>query len=246
MVDTRGALRGGPSAAAAAPCRWTAAHGAAMRRIGLVLGALLVLGDANLQAQALTLGTEAGVSVTQLASPGRHWDSHTGPLVGASLSASFTPWLAVQAGLRLHEKGAAGPWGYEIRILYLEFPLLVRVGVGSEDWRVRPLGTFGLAPATELSCNEQVYVVPLSLDAASPAFTPTDCTDVRTDHFDLGVVAGGGVEVRLGGLRAAAVGQYTRGTHNIASGLGFSVYNRATSIVLSVSWPLWDRRPARR
>ena len=211
-----------------------------MSKAGLVLGALLVLGSADLTAQAPRVGMELGVSVTQLATPANHWGSHTGPMVGASLSASFAPWLAIQAGLQLHEKGAAVPGAFEMRILYLEFPLLVRVGVGSRDWRVRPLVTFGLAPATELSCNNQLHAALLSLDAASPPSTPVDCIDVRTDHWDLGVVAGGGVEVRLGRLRAAVVGQYTRGTHNIGSGEGFSVYNRATSIVLSISGPLWE------
>ena len=222
-----------------------------MCKIGLALGTLFVLGNADLKAQALIVGIEAGVSVTQLATPAQNWGSRTGPLLGASASVSFTPWLAVQAGLRLHQKGAAVPGAFEMQIVYLEFPLLMRVGVGSRDWPVRPLVMVGVAPATELSCVAQEPAVSVSPapQSSPPPMASIDCTNYRTDHWDLGVVAGGGVEFRLGRLRAAVVGQYTRGTHNIASGEthfaeGFSVYNRATSIVLSIGVPLWERRPS--
>jgi hypothetical protein len=225
-----------------------------MRKVGLVLSALCVIANANLKAQALTVSTEAGVSATQLATPAQYWGSRTGYLVGAFASVSFTPWLAVQAGIRLHEKGAAVPGDFEMRIRYVEFPVLARLSVGSTHWPIRPLAMLGVARATELSCTAQERPFSGYLQASPPPvqpMQPIDCVSWRTDLYDLGVVAAGGVEVRLGRLRAAVVGQYTRGTHNIASGYNqdtpsFWIYNRATSIVLSVGVPLWERRPSNR
>ena len=223
-----------------------------MRKIGLVLGALCVLSNANLQAQTLAVSTEAGVSVTQLTTPGQYWGSRTGYLLGASASVSLTSWLAVQAGVRVHEQGAAVPGDFEMRIRYLEVPVLARISIGRTDWLVRPVVMGGVARSTELSCAAQVVPGSGNLQAPLPPtqpMQPIDCIAWRTDLFDYSAVVGAGVEIRLGRLRAALVGQYARGTHNIASGEtrlspGFYVYNRATSVVFSVGVPVWQRRPS--
>jgi hypothetical protein len=216
-----------------------------MSKIAIWSATLCVLGSSDLQAQSLALGVEAGVSSTHLATPDDYWGSRLGFLLGASASVSLAPWLAVQAGLRLHEKGAAVPDEFEMRIRYLEVPLLVRLSVGSTAWHFRPVITFGLAPATELSCSARARPMYIP-EAPPPPMRPMDCISDRTDRWDLGVVAGAGVEVRLGTLRATVAGQYTSGTHNIASGYpgGFPIHNRATSVVLSTSVPLWPRRPS--
>ena len=207
-----------------------------MTRIAVACAALLPLCHPLLRAQTLAVGVEAGISTTQLVTPDDYWGSRRGWLLGASGSVSLTPWLALQAGLRVHEKGAADPGSFEMRIRYLEVPLLVRIGLGGAAWRVRPLVTVGLAPATELSCA--AWEVPPSIAVAPPPpMRPMDCISDRTDRWDVGVIAGAGAEVRIGPLRTALVVQRTRGAHNIASGYpgGWPIHNRATSVIVGAS-----------
>jgi hypothetical protein len=216
-----------------------------MSRVAIGFASLFPLCQPVLQAQTLAVSVETGISTTQLATPDDYWGARTGWLLGASGSLSVTPWLAVQAGLRLHEKGAADPGMFEMRIRYLEFPFLVHIGLGAAAWRVRPLVTAGLAPATELSCAARA-VPPYIPEAPVPPMRPMNCISDRTDLWDLGLLAGAGAELRIGSLRGALVVQYTRGVHDIASGypMGFPVRNRATSIILSASMPVSHRRPS--
>ena len=216
-----------------------------MRKILPVCGFLLCLASSGLVAQSVSLSLEAGVSATRLATPENHWGSRAGYLLGASASIKLTSWLTIQAGVRFHEKGAAVPDTFEMRIRYLEFPVLLRLGVGRAAWPIRPLFTFGVVQATELSCTGQELPPTLNQGSAA-AMRPFDCVSDRTDLWDRGVIAGAGVELRLGPLRAALLGERTVGTHNIASGYpgGFPIHNQATSLVLSIAVPIWERRPS--
>jgi len=216
-----------------------------MTRRWLRLAFYFSLAPGVLLAQALAVDVEAGVSSTQLTTPDDYWGSRTGWLVGASGSFSITPWLALQAGIRVHEKGAAVPGSFEMRLSYLEFPLLARVAIGPARWPVRPLFAAGFAPARELSCAGRA-VPPSIPEAPPPPMRPEDCISQRTDLWDFGLIAGVGVELRLGSLRTALLGQYTNGRHNIASGYpgGFPIHNRAMAVVASASLPIWPGRPS--
>ena len=196
-------------------------------------------------AQSLALNVEAGVSNAQLVTPDNYWGSRFGWLVGASGSVNLTSWLALQGGLRLHEKGAEGPGSFEMRLRYLEFPVLARIALGPANWPLRPLIAFGLAPARELSCAERA-VPPSIPEAPPPPARPEDCLSQRTDLWDSGLLAGVGGELRVGHFGMALTLQHVRGTHNIASGYrgGYPIHNRATSVVLSASLPVWHGRPS--
>ena len=216
-----------------------------MRKILVLCAILLSVADSDLVAQSVSLGFETGVSSTQLVTPENYWGSRVGYVLGVSASVALSPWLAVQAGLRFHEKGAAVTDTFDMRIRYLEFPILVRFGVGRPEWPIRPLLTFGVAPAAELACAAQGLPPTLSQASAS-RLVSFDCSSDRTDLWDDGLIAGAGFEVRLGRLRAALLAQRTAGQHNIASGYpyGFPIHNRATSVVLSIAVPIWDPRPS--
>src|SRR5512142_3408823 len=123
-----------------------------MSRLWLGLASFLSLCPLVLQAQAVAVGVEAGVARTQLATPDDSWGSRLGWVVGTSVSLSQTRWLALRVGIRIHEKGAEVPASFEMRLRYLEFPLLAHFALGRATWPVRPLLTVGLAPARELSC----------------------------------------------------------------------------------------------
>jgi hypothetical protein len=166
-----------------------------MRKRLLVITLLPSLAVSDLLAQSASLGLETGVSRTQLATPDNYWGSRTGYLLGASASLSLTPWLAIQAGVRLQEKGAAVPDTFNMRLRYLEFPILARISLGRSEWPVRPLVSLGVAPATELACAEQELPATLTTASSATAMRPSDCASDRTDLWDVGVVAGTGVEV---------------------------------------------------
>jgi len=214
-----------------------------MGKIRFLFFALPLLGASTVTAQELAVGVETGVTFSHLAAtPDAFRGSRVGYMVGASATLSLTSWVALQAGVRIEEKGAVIPDTFELRLRYLEFPVLVRLRIGGAAWPVRPLLMFGLEPATELSCalryRSQVEGYPLG------PWQSDNCVDDRTDLWDRGVIAGGGLEIRLGGVRAAMSAQSTIGTHNIASAYGCcSLENRATTIVFSIAVPLLGPRP---
>src|SRR4030042_5518977 len=101
-----------------------------MYRTVMILSFTLVGTAARLPAQAVALGCESGLSTTELSTPGDWWGSRAGWLAGISATVALTPWFALEGHLRVHEKGAETPGTFEMRIRYLEFPLLARFAVG--------------------------------------------------------------------------------------------------------------------
>jgi hypothetical protein len=110
------------------------------------------------------------------------------PRTSASVAATYdyqlVPGLSARAEARLITKGytVTGP---ELRLRYLEVPLIVRLELPRQLARVTPYALGGIAPALKLSCSLESW-----------GCVQSTIGDRRIRAFDLSGVFGGGIELR--------------------------------------------------
>ena len=115
----------------------------------------------------------------------------------------------------------------DIELAYIEMPLLVKVGV--RRGRFRPMLFGGPAPALQIGCDLQV------IDPNTPVRSTCDQTGLPPfRQFDIGLVAGGGIEVRWPQSSLALETRYTRGLRSVLDQV--DVKNRTFGIVLALTF----------
>lgn len=121
----------------------------------------------------------------------------------------WTSWLALETDLLFVEKGMRDP-GSELRIEYLELPVLLRFGVPLSDQRLRVFVHGGPAPAAEISCSARVIF------GQPPTGFPEDCKRWRETKRDLGWVSGVGVLLRQPAYQVSFSWRHTEGLRDLA------------------------------
>lgn len=163
-----------------------------------------------------------------------------GVVVGAHIRYRVLSTVSVEAGLTYAQKGYDD--GNEVRLHYLEAPLLVRVDPFAAISPARVFVVGGLSPAVLLACREsgQIFVndPPSHAEMYSGSCAPAPYLDRTPDRFDLSGVLGIGVGWELGFGAIEVQARVERGLIDV-NGWGSSgkTINHSTYIVAG-----FDRR----
>ena len=182
-----------------------------------------------------SVGGEVGYSRSDLAGgDAQRVRSRQGALTGVymqlPLAGPFnvrTEVLFALKGGRVQGDVAAGTGELDIGLAYIEVPVLLRAG--PRRGRFRPVVFGGPAPALQIGCDLQV------IDPNTPVRSTCDQTGLPPfRQFDIGLVAGGGIEVRWPQSSLALETRYTRGLRSVLDQV--NVKNRTFGIVLALTF----------
>ncbi|MGH7623817.1 MAG: porin family protein [Gemmatimonadaceae bacterium] len=169
-------------------------------------------------------------------------DSRVGFLVGGFAKFQITPKIAIQPELFYTQKGAkqnmddgnGGTITAHIKPSYVELPVLVRMNFSmAPDAGARPfilLGpTFALKAGCQFSASDAGASVSESCgDAAAQSAQSGENVDAKS--FDMGALAGAGIDLRAGGHTMSLGLRYDYGFTGIFD--GSNMKNRALSFVV--------------
>jgi outer membrane protein with beta-barrel domain len=177
------------------------------------------------------VGALAGYSRSDLVGPeAEQLRSRQGSVTGVFLLAPIARPLSFRPELLFSLKGGRTQTGsalLDIELAYLEMPLLARFSFSRG--RFRPLLFGGPAPALQIGCDVQF----IAGDQASRSTCGEgDFALFRT--FDIGMVAGGGLEMRWPQSSLALEARYTAGLRSILDEA--EVRNRAFGLVLALTF----------
>ncbi len=181
-------------------------------------------------------GAEVGYSRSDLGGPdAQRVRSRQGALTGVFLQMplagplSLRPEVlfALKGGLAQASVEGGGAVQLDIGLAYIEVPLLLRVGV--PRGRFRPMLFGGPAPALQIGCDLQI------VDPSTPIRAACDETDLPTfRQFDVGVIVGGGLEVRWPQSALSLEARYDTGLRSVLDDV--DVRNRQFGVVLALTF----------
>jgi hypothetical protein len=145
---------------------------------------------------------------------------------GRSLAVRPELLFALKGGRTLADIEGGGSATLDIELAYLELPVLAHLTVPAGRWR--PVLFAGPAPALQIGCDLEVVVEP------EPVRVTCNEADITFREWDLGLVAGGGLEARLNRATLALEARYTLGLRSILQDL--QVNNRAFALLLAVTF----------
>jgi hypothetical protein len=181
------------------------------------------------------VGAEVGYSRSDLTgNDARQLRSRQGALTGVFLQLPLGGPLSLRPEVLFALKGgrAQAPLDsttvpLEIELAYIEVPVLLRATI--PGGRVRPTIFGGPAPSLQIGCDLQVVdpVQPVRATCGEADFT-------LFRDFDIGLVAGAGLEVRWPQSALALEARYNIGLRSLLS--DFDVKNRAFGLVLALTF----------
>jgi hypothetical protein len=181
-----------------------------------------------------SVGGEVGYSRSDLGGPdAQRVRSRQGALTGVYMQLPLTGPLSIRPEILFALKGGRvqadveGGTELDVGLAYLELPVLLRAG--PRRGRFRPVVFGGPAPSLQIGCDVLI---------ADPN-TPIRATCQETDlpafrQFDVGLVAGGGLEMRWPQSALALEARYTTGLRSVLNDV--DVRNRSFGIVLSLTF----------
>jgi hypothetical protein len=182
------------------------------------------------------VGAEVGYSRSDLGgADAQRVQSRQGALTGVYLQTPLKLPVFLRTEILFALKGGrtqapvdtGGSRELDVGLAYIEMPVLVRVGV--MRGRFRPMVFGGPAPSLQIGCDLQV------IDPNAPVRATCDATDVPNfRQFDIGVVMGGGLEIRWPQSALALEARYTAGLRSVLDGV--DVKNRAFGVVLALTF----------
>ena len=184
------------------------------RFIGLV-SVVLIACAANMFAAEVKGGFKVGLNLSNITMKDEDMDfsMSTGVVLGGFVDIGFHDVVSFQPEFL---------YSMEVRIHYLEIPLLLKIGVPIEDASVKPY--FLVGPALAIKVSESIKE------------GGEEETEDKAEGFDAGVVFGGGIEFG----RVSVGVRYDLGFMNISKGEGEDegdeVKNRAISVLLGVKF----------
>lgn len=115
----------------------------------------------------------------------------------------------------------------DLEMGYIEMPLVARVALPTG--RVRPTVFGGAAPAVQIGCSVQP-----NLTGPSARTTCSDANVASLRSLDVGLVAGGGLEIRWPQSSLSVEFRYTGGRRSILRDL--DIRNRTLGLALGLSF----------
>jgi hypothetical protein len=183
-----------------------------------------------------SVGGEVGYSRSELAgSDAQRVRSRQGALTGVYMQFPVAGPLSIRPEILFALKGgrvqadveSGGTVELDIGLAYIEVPVLFRAG--PRRGRFRPVVFGGPAPALQIGCDIQIA------DPNTPVRATCDETDLPAfRQFDVGLVAGGGLEMRWPQSALALEARYTTGLRSVLNDV--DVKNRSFGIVLSLTF----------
>jgi hypothetical protein len=213
------------------------------RRYGILLFLLLDLLPAVLPAQErvpfshrAAVGAEVGYSRSDLVgADAERVESRQGALTGVYLQAPIHSPLFLRTEVLFALKGGrsrtpaegGGTTDLDIELAYIELPVMLRAGV--MRGRFRPMVFGGPAPSLQIGCDVQV------IRPSAPVRDTCDQSPLSAFRgFDVGMVVGGGLEVRWPQSALALEARYTAGLRSVLDGA--DVRNRAFGVALALTF----------
>lgn len=134
------------------------------------------------QAQSIKTGAKGGINFTNFYDGGTDYESRTGFMLGGFIKMSLpeSP-ISIQPEAYYSQKGAETSGGGEIKLEYLEIPILLKIGLGESEV-VSP--NLFLGPYAGVNLNQ---------DSGGLLSTPDE-----TENIDFGGVIGAGLDVEAG------------------------------------------------
>jgi len=185
-----------------------------MRLLTAVVTCAIACSAVAAQAQQLLLGGRIGrtSAMQHLSDPSFDYGRREGLSTGVAATLELRSWFALEMEGLYAEKGARIDGFYEMRIDYLDVPLLARVASPVALYNLRPFLVAGLAPSVELHCSGYTTnPVAYSSSSNPPGTVPLNCDDQRRHHTDRGEVFGGGILLNRGRMQFTAEFRRTRG-----------------------------------
>lgn len=185
-----------------------------------------------LAAQQWSIGVLGGANrSTAVGSDADGFNARIGVAGGAQVVRTLGGNLALEVNALYSMKGAKQEGQgstADVRLAYLELPLLLRVGSNSRG-TIRPFATVGASAGFQLSCTVQATAMGMSGSA--------DCDEVADFRsFDATLIGGAGIDASLGpGIMTLAV-RYGHGMQSIVNEA--EVRNRAFTILAGWRMPL--------
>jgi hypothetical protein len=183
-----------------------------------------------------SVGGEVGYSRSDLGGPdAQRVRSRQGALTGVYIQVPLTGPLSIRPEILFALKGGrvqtdvegGGTVELDVGLAYLELPVLVRAG--PRRGRFRPVVFGGPAPSLQIGCDLQIA------DPNTPILPTCEETDLPAfRQFDVGLVAGGGLEMRWPQSALALEARYTTGLRSVLNDV--DVRNRSFGIVLSLTF----------
>ena len=206
-----------------------------MRSLVVLLLAAAVAGELQAQRPRPAVGAQVGYSRSDIGgADAEQVRSRQGALSGVFLHFPMSGALAVRPELLFSLKGGrtqatiegGGSATLDIELAYLELPVLAHVALGGG--RYRPVLFAGPAPALQIGCDLQVVIEP------EPLRVTCNEAEVAFRQWDVGLVAGAGVEAHLNRSTLALEARYTTGLRSILEGA--SIENRAFALLLALTF----------
>jgi hypothetical protein len=181
------------------------------------------------------VGAEVGYSRSDLGGANAlRVESRQGALTGVYLQVPLKPPVFLRTEVLFALKGgrtqvvvdSGAVRDLDIGLAYIEVPMLVRVA--ATRGRFRPVVFAGPAPSLQIGCDLQI------VDPNAPVSATCAETDVQFRQFDIGVVGGGGVEIRWPQSALALEARYTAGLRSVLPGV--TARNRAFGVVLALTF----------
>jgi len=182
------------------------------------------------------VGAEVGYSRSDLVgASAQRVESRQGALTGVYLQVPLKPPVFLRTEVLFALKGgrtqavvdSGAPRDLDIGLAYIEVPVLLRLA--ATRGRFRPVIFGGAAPSLQIGCDLQV------IDPNTPVRATCSETDVPPfRQFDVGLVGGGGIEIRWPQSALALEARYTAGLRSVLPGL--TVRNRAFGVVLALTF----------
>ena len=204
-------------------------------RLLVVLLLAAVTTDLSAQRPRPSAGAQVGYSRSDIVGGDADGvSSRQGALSGVFLHFPFTGALAVRPELLFALKGGrtlatiegGGTATLDIELAYLELPVLAHLTLGRGRWR--PVLFAGPAPALQIGCDLGVVVEP------EPVRVTCNEAEITFREWDLGLVAGGGLEARLNRSTLALEARYTAGLRSILQDLRAD--NRTFALLLALTF----------
>lgn len=196
-----------------------------------VIGLVLAL---PLGAQ-VTVGGMAGLNVTTNTSSKQEFNTINQLIVGATVNIPVSGAFAIQAEVLFSRKGADldtdGGWEGGLRIDYLGFPILARIGLRERSSRVLPSVYAGPVFSFETSCNREI-----GFDGVRQSVSCNDA-GFDTKSLDLGLALGGGLGLKSGPAIFTLDARFNLGITDIRPE-GETVRNRTFSLLGGVAYRL--------
>jgi hypothetical protein len=182
-----------------------------------------------------TVGAELGYSRSDLkGADATGIEPRQGALTGVYLEAPLVGRLRLRPELLFALKGGSATADVEgggtalldIELAYIEMPILLKLTPIRR--RIRPVVFAGPAPALRIGCDFQVTL------PGQPVSATCEEAGFGVREFDLGLVAGAGLEIRWPQSALALEARYTAGLRTILQGA--EIRNRAFGLVLALTF----------